>query len=130
LSLPVQTDLIWFELPKIELMSPSRAIPPHPVNTRCHGKLRGTNPIESNQNSSTLVQPPSTLVPSLSTPNSILSLICCSSFIWAVIESILAGLPSLEQTKVFLPLRGPSLEFVGFSRQLHEDWSDRLPISV
>jgi hypothetical protein len=52
-----------------------------------------TNSIETNKNSLTLIL----LLP---IPNSILILICCSSFVLMTIEGVLAVLPTLEQTQV------------------------------
>jgi hypothetical protein len=128
---PVWTYLIQFELPKIDLMSPTRARPPHPIYTGCHGWLRATNPIETNHNFHTLILSTSTLVLPLSTPNYVLTLICCSSFIPTVIEGILASLPMLEHTKALLPRWGPSRAGVHWIFVVtRENRSDRLPIPL
>jgi hypothetical protein len=84
-------------------MSLTRVRPPHPINTGRHDRFRATNPIEINQSSLTLVLFLSTLILSLSTPNSTIILICCSSFVPATIEDVLVSLSMLEQTKVLLP---------------------------
>jgi hypothetical protein len=49
------------------------------------------------KNSHNLILSPSTLVLPLSTPNSVLTLICYFSFVPVVIEGVLAGLLTLEQ---------------------------------
>ena len=53
---------------------------------------------------------------------------CCSSLVSMVFEDALAGLPSLGQTKVRLPRRGPSWVgvrwiLVGLPRRDRSDWS-------
>jgi hypothetical protein len=73
-------------------MSCTRARHPHPIYTGCHGRLRATNPIETNQNSLTLILSLSTLIILLYTPNYVLSLIYCPSFIPVMIEGVLADL--------------------------------------
>jgi hypothetical protein len=61
-----------------------------------------------------------------------LILICCSSFVPVVIESVLAGLADARTD----PRRScpdgvpPGQEFVGFFTVNREDWSDRLLIPV
>jgi hypothetical protein len=116
---PVQIDLIWFKLPKIDLKRPTWTRPPYPINTGCHDQLMATNLIENNPNSHTFVLSPFTLVLSLSTQNSVLTLICYSSFISVAIEGVLASLSMLEQMKVLLPRWGPSE--VGVRWILHGD---------
>jgi hypothetical protein len=128
---PAQTNLIWFELPKKDFTSPIRTRPPHHINIGCHGRLRATNPIETNQNSPTLILCPSTLVLPLSIPNSVLTLICYSSFIPVAIEGVLDGMPTLKHSKALLPQRSPSRAGVHWIFTMtRENRSDRLPILV
>jgi hypothetical protein len=76
-------------------MSPTRERRPHPIYTGCHGRLRATNPIETNKNSPILILLLSTLILLLPTPNSALTLIYCSSFVPMKIEGTLENSPTL-----------------------------------
>jgi hypothetical protein len=112
-------------------MSPTRERPLHSIYTGCHGWLRANNPIETNQNFSYSVLSFSILVLLLSTLNSVLTLICCSSFVSVMIEGVLADLLMLEHTKMLLPRRGPSRARVHWIfATTRENQSDRLPIPI
>jgi hypothetical protein len=103
----------------------------HLIYTWCHSRLRTTNPIKINENSHALDLSLSILILSLSTPNSVLILICCSSLSPTTIEGVLAGLSTLEHSNVLLPWRvPPGYGFIEFLRWPVNNLSDWLPIPV
>jgi hypothetical protein len=92
----------------VRVSTPNGARPPLPINIKGHGRLKDY-PQSNLLNLSFIVFTFSFSLPYFSNP------MCCSSTTSAAWEGVLAGLPSLGQTKVRLPRRGPSRVSVRWS---------------
>jgi hypothetical protein len=73
-------------------MIPTRARPPPPYIYRVPRPIKGNQPNRNKQKIHIVVLLLSTVILLLSTPNSTLTVICCSSFIPVAIEGLLAGI--------------------------------------
>jgi hypothetical protein len=122
----VQTDLIRFKLSKINFMSSTRIRHLHPINTRCHGRLRATIPIETNIFFIFCFFILLSLCPTFSNPN------LCSSFVSTVIQ----GRPSWPANvrtswhTIALTESLPGEQLKVFSSDPDEDRLDRSAIPV
>jgi hypothetical protein len=84
----------------VRVSTPKGVRPPLPINIKGHGRLKGISAIESIKLIFYRIYLSVPLYPTFSNP------MCCSSTTSAPWEDVLAGLPSLGQTKVRLPPTG------------------------